>query len=446
MGRNPDTRVILASYSDESAERFARRNREKLRAWGPALFGVEPGGVNRSTEFELVRSPGTLYETGAGSPGTDGVCRGRLISRGVFAGITGNPANLLIIDDPFKNREEADSPVCRQKLWAEWGNSIKSRLAAGAKVIVVMTPWHEDDLAGRILKTEENVRLLRFPVEAEAVHSANGTNGVYGVTGTGGNTGSTGTGGETRSADPLGRLPGEPLCPELGKDKTWLEQFKRAYLNDPQGGQRAWMALYLCRPRTEEGGLVRRNWWRFYDRLPPCDAQIVSVDAAFKDGEHNDFVAVTVWGKRGEDYFLLDCRNRHLDFIGTLREIRAVREAYPKARAVLIEDKANGSAVLSVLRREMFCIPVEPKGGKAARVHAVSPAVESGHVFLPKAAPWLEEFLNQWTAFPAAPHDDMVDSSTQALLYLFGIPCGVRSAPPENQEAVLADAGLYEVY
>ncbi|MBQ9348318.1 MAG: terminase family protein, partial [Oscillibacter sp.] len=171
MGRNPDTRVILVSYSDESAERFARRNRDKLRAWGPALFGVEPGGVNRAAEFEL-----------AGH-------RGRLISRGVLAGITGHPADLLIIDDPIKNREEADSPVYRNKLWAEWCGSMKSRLAAGAKVILVMTPWHEDDLAARILKTEENVRLLRLPVEAEPTAD---------------------------QPDPLGRKPGEPLCPELG--------------------------------------------------------------------------------------------------------------------------------------------------------------------------------------------------------------------------------------
>ncbi len=397
MGKNPDRRVILVSYNEESAERFSRRNREKLQRWGPTLFGVELGGLNRATEFELARR------------------RGRLISRGILSGITGHPADLMVMDDPVKNREEADSPAYREKLWGEWVNSLKSRLAARAKILLIMTPWHEDDIAARILRTERNVRLLRLPVEAE-------------------------------EGDPLGRAPGEPLCPELGKDAKWLEQFKGAYLRDPAGGQRAWLALYQCRPRAEKGNLIHRRWWRFRDAPPECTVQVISVDAAFKGGEENDFVAITVWGKQEENYFLLDCQNRHLSFTETLRAIRDTRRRFPKARAVLIEDKANGSALLDVLQREMFCIPVEPKGGKTARVHAVSPAIESGHVFLPRGAPWLEEFLDQWTAFPAASHDDLVDSSSQALRYLFDVP-GVSyapSGPPE--EAALARDSLYEVY
>ena len=177
--RNPETRVILASYNEDSAERFARRNREKLSQWGPLLFDVAPGGVNRATEYEI-----------AGH-------RGRLISRGIMSGLTGNAADLLIIDDPIKNREEADSPAYREKLWAEWLNSLKSRLAACAKVILIMTPWHEDDLSARIRRTESAVKLLRLPVEAEA-------------------------------SDPLGRVPGAALCPELGKGDKWLAQFRQS--------------------------------------------------------------------------------------------------------------------------------------------------------------------------------------------------------------------------
>ena len=397
LGKSPDTRIILVSYNEDSAERFSRRNREKLRFWGPLLFGVELGGLNRATEFELSGR------------------RGRLISRGVLSGITGHPANLLILDDPIKNREEADSPAYREKLWAEWQNSLKSRLAAGAKVILVMTPWHEDDLAARLLRTESNLRLLRLPVEAE-----------------------------TGVPDPLGRSPGEPLCPELGKDAHWLAQFKQAYLNAPAGGQRAWAALYQCRPRTEGGNLIRRDWWRFYDRPPECPVQAISVDAAFKGDETSDFVAITVWGKLQEDYFLLDCQNRHLRFTETLAAIRETRRRFPAARAVLIEDKANGSALLDVLRREMFCIPVEPKGGKTARVHAVSPAIESGHVFLPRNAPWLGEYLEQWSAFPAGKHDDMVDSSSQALYWLFS--AGRTSEVSTDPVIHLSGGGLYDIY
>jgi len=373
--KNPDTRIILGSYNDDSAERFARRNREKFAVWGKALAGLELG-LNRAALFEI-----------AGR-------RGRLLSVGIRAGVTGNPADVMIIDDPVKNREEADSPAYREKLWGEWANSFKSRLQAKAKVIVIMTPWHEDDLAARILRTETNVRLIRLPVEAEPTES---------------------------EPDPLGRKPGEALCPELGKGDKWLAQFREAYLRDPSGGQRAWMALYQCRPRAEGGNIVLRGWWRYYDAAPALPVQYLSVDAAFKGGENNDFVAITVWGKRDNDYYLLDCANRHLTFTETLKAIRETQARWPKAKAVLIEDKANGSAIIDMLRREAYCIPVNPEGGKEARVCAVSPMIESGHVFLPRNALWLEEYLSQWAAFPAGAHDDMVDSSSQALNYLSGV-------------------------
>ena len=286
LGRNPDKRVIVAGYSEDFAERFCRRNLEKLRRWGRDLFGVELGKVQRAAEFEL-----------AG-------CRGRMIARGLLSGITGNPADLLIVDDPIKSRQEADSEVIRDRIWEEWQNSLKSRFAAGAKVIVIMTPWHEDDLSARILKSELHAQLLRLPVEAER-------------------------------HDPLGRKPGEPLCPELGKDAQWLRDFKRSYLDDPKGGARAWTALYQCAPRVECGNLIRRDWWKRYDpgRPPRFGTQVISVDAAFKGDERNDFVAITVWGKAGQDYYLLDCVNRHLDFPGTLQMVRAVSRNYPQARA-----------------------------------------------------------------------------------------------------------------
>ena len=398
LGRWPEKRVIIGSYNEISAERFARRNKEKLKAYGKTLFGVEIGRIDRTTEFEITGHTG------------------RLISRGMLSGVTGNPAELMILDDPIKNRMEADSAVVRRRIWEEWQNSFKSRLAAGAKVILIMTPWHEDDLAARLLKTEQPITLLRLPVEAE-------------------------------EGDLLGRKPGEPLCPELGKDAGWLRQFKASYLADAQGGQRAWTALYQCAPRREEGDLVKRSWWRFYDAkaVTAFTTEVISVDAAFKGAENNDFVAITVWGKRGNDYYLQACRNEHLDFTGTLGAIREMRRCYPGARTVLIEDKANGSAVINVLRREMFCVGVNPQGGKVARVNAVSAAIESGHVFLPEGAAWLGEYLDQWAAFPAAKHDDMVDSSTQALSYLLGSPGAKSEVRREAAEAFLGGE-MYEVY
>lgn len=379
LGREPDAGVIIAGYDSDFAERFCRRNKEKIRNFGESVFGIRIGKINRAEELEL-----------------DGR-RGRLISRGIMAGITGNPASLIIIDDPVKNRQEADSQTYRDRLWEEWQNSIKSRLCAGGKVIVIMTPWHEDDLAGRLLQAEKNVQLLRLPVEA----------------------------GEN---DPLGRAPGEPLCPELGKDGAWLRDFKQSYISDPRGGQRAWTALYMCTPRAEKGNLVSRDWWRYYDadETPDFAAELISVDAAFKGGENNDFVSVQVWGKHRQDYYLRYCLNRHLDFPGTLEAIRTAARLYPAAKTVLIEDKANGSAVIQVLQRSMCCIGVNPMGGKVARVNAVSAAIESGHVFLPEPGknPWVAEFIDQFSAFPNAAHDDMVDAASQALQRLIYAPGG----------------------
>lgn len=384
---HPDKRVILASYNEDTAQRFCRRNADKVRTFSKTLNGVEMGGIDRSTEFELSNG------------------RGRMISRGVMSGITGNPADLIIIDDPIKNREEADSPTFRDKLWQEWQNSIKSRLAAGAKVLLIMTPWHDDDMRARLLASEPHIRQIRLPVEAE-------------------------------ENDPLGRQPGEPLCPELGKGVEWLAQFKASYLNDPLGGVRAWQALYMCSPRIEEGNLVKRDWWRTYDPsvVNTFGTELISVDATFKKTDTSDYVAITVWGKLNNDYYCRYCLNKRMSFSETITALKMVKQLFPQASRVLIEDKANGSAIIDSLGREMFCIPITPRGGKESRVNAIAPAIESGHVYLPQAAPWLHDFIEQFSAFPNGVHDDMVDSASQALTYMIYASGSVVDPTPTEEE------------
>ena len=246
LGRHPEANIILASYNSEFAERFCRKNKDKIKRCGRQLFGIEIGDISRAEEVELSNG------------------KGRMISRGIMSGITGNPANLIIIDDPIKNQQEADSPSTRNCIWSEWQASLKSRLAAKGKVVVIMTPWTDDDLAARILRSEKNVQLLRLPVEAE-------------------------------EDDPLGRAVGEPLCPELGKDAQWLQDFKASYISDAQGGQRAWTALYQCSPRQEEGNLVQRNWWKFYDPEEEIafGTELISVEASVKGDDNSDYVILT---------------------------------------------------------------------------------------------------------------------------------------------------------
>lgn len=410
IGKYPTKNVILTAYNDEFAEKFLRRNKEKVKAYGKNLFNIEVGDVDRATEFELSNR------------------KGRIISRGLRSGITGNPGNLIIIDDPIKDKEEAYSPTFREKLWGAWFGSLRSRLSAGAKVIVIATPWHEDDLMARIIARESNVELLRIPVEAQ-------------------------------ENDPMGRKPGDALCPELGKDNKWLADFKVAYINDPKQGAAAWAAMYMCSPRVDGGNIVRRDWFKTYrpSEIESWGTTLISVDAAFKGNADSDFVAITVWSKLRSDFYLRHCSNKKLDFPQTLRELRAIRALYPEAFTVLVEDKANGSAIISTLRHEMAgIIGVNPKGGKEARVHAVASAIESGHVYVPEDAPWLEDYLDQWVGFPAVAHDDMVDSSTQALshmLYVSGDPLYSNSQldPIEemnqNEENAFLDGDtFYDVY
>ena len=370
LGKYPEHNIILASYDSDFAERFCRKNKDKIKTCGKSLFQIEIGAIDRAGEFELSNG------------------RGRMISRGIMSGITGNPADLIIIDDPVKNQQEADSPAYRNRVWSEWQASLKSRLAAKGKVIVIMTPWTDDDLAARIIRAEKNAQLVRLPVEAE-------------------------------ENDPIGRQVGEPLCPELGKDAQWLSDFKASYISDPQGGQRAWTALYQCSPRQEDGNLVKREWWRFYDPDEPVafGTEMISVDASFKGDDTSDFVSIQVWGKRANDYYLRYCLNKRLNFPDTVEALQTIYRLFPRARTVLIEEAANGPAIIQTLQQEMLILPVTPLGGKVSRVNAVSPAIESGHVYLPDPAkaPWVSDYIDQWTAFPNSKYDDMVDATSQAL-------------------------------
>lgn len=410
LGKFPDRRIILAAYNDDFAERFLRRNKEKVKAAGKNIFGIEVGKIDRATEFELASG------------------KGRIISRGLRSGITGNPGDLVIIDDPIKDKMEAYSPTFREQVWGAWLGSVKTRLQAGAKVIVIATPWHCDDMMARIIARESNVKVVRLPVSA----------------------------GEN---DPLGRAPGEALCPELGKDDKWLADFKTAYLNDPEGGRAAWNAMFLCDPIIDGGNLVQREWFKFYapKDIKEWGTTVISVDAAFKGNENNDFVAITVWSKLGADYYLRHLSNKKLDFPQTLTELRMIKAMFPEAFTVLVEDKANGSAIIATLRHEMpGVVGVNPRGGKEARVNAVSGVIESGHVHIPEDAYWQDEYLNQWAAFPAGKHDDMVDSSTQALSYMLyssGDPLFASRPMSEaeeraqmEQEAFLDGDRCYDVY
>ena len=373
LGNYPNNRVIEISYGEDFAKKFGRLNREKIREFGSMIFGINiKKDIDTVLEFEV--------DNGKGS-------RGGMLSRGAGTGITGQAANLIIIDDPIKNNTAAESTIERNKLYDEWLTSFRSRLGVGAKVILIMTRWHEDDLTGRLLEEEPNIEYLRLPCEADS------------------------------EDDPLGREIGEPLCPEIGKDKEWTENFK-SMLNSTKGA-RTWNSLYQGRPTSAEGNMLERDWWVMYETLPEMVVTVMSVDATFKGQKENDFVAIQIWGKTGANYYLIDAVKKHLNFPSTIREIRRLKGMYPDCQQILIEEKANGAAIIQMLRHEMSGItPVVPRESKVARVDAISGAIESGNVFLPKNKKFTNEFVEECASFPQGKSDDQVDAMSQALYKL----------------------------
>ena len=369
---HPEHSIIEVSYGDDLAERFGKSNLEKVKEFG-SLFGVSID-KNKATskEFQLAKH------------------KGRMISRGIGSALTGYSGDLIVIDDPIKNRQEADSEARREFIWNEFENSIMSRTQAVSKMIVIMTRWHEDDLAGRIIaRMPEITEVINLPCEAE-------------------------------EDDLLGREVGEALCPEIGKGNEWLKYFKESYTGE--NGLRAWNALYQGRPTALEGNLLLREWWEFYDssdyynNILKFDQMVMSVDATFKDESQNDFVAISVWGKQGARLYLVDMIHEHLNFTATIRKIKVVRARHPKVGAIYIEDKANGSAIIQTLKDEVGgIIPVTPDVSKEARVNAISFAIEAGNVYLPKDKKITWEFIDQCSSFPNGKHDDMVDSMSMAL-------------------------------
>ena len=362
LGKHPKHRVIEVSYNDDFAKRFIRKNTDKINEYGD-IFGIKIGNISNANEFILDNN------------------KGGMLSRGVLGGITGLPCELMVIDDPVKSREDADSETMRNKVWGEWLSAMKSRLAPNAKVILIMTRWHKDDFAGRMIENEESVTVINFPVEC------------------------------ITETDVLGRKLGDSLFPEIKKDKAWMESFKRSYQTSE--GSRAWNSLYMGKPSNEDGSIFMRSWFRYFEHNPVFLYKVISVDATFKEGENSDFVAIHVWAKTNNDYFLVQRYKKIMGFVDTLEAITQMIARHPDYKMILIEDKANGSAIVDVLTRKYGAvIPVKPEGSKIARASAVSPLFEAGNVYV---RPEHFEYVDEMCDFPTGIHDDEVDASSQAL-------------------------------
>lgn len=324
---------------------------------------------------------------------------GQLYCTSILGGATGRGTDLLIVDDPVKNRAEAESKTIRDKIYAEWQDTFFSRLSANGSVIIIMTRWHEDDLAGRLLR--EN-RLPWIEIKIPAIAEEN---------------------------DLLGREVGEALAPEIGKDEKWAEQTKAVT------GSRGWASLYQQRPTPAGGDIFKRSWAKYYvpsiemkvrlglgDDVKSCLVLFSAspiVDCTFKDKNTSDFVAGHVWARDVADYYLLDRHHERMGIVETMRAIQSMANRWPDAKAKYVEDKANGSAVIEMLQKKIpGMVAVNPQGGKEVRAQAVAPFWESGNVYVPHPLwkAWADEVIDELEAFPNRAHDDDVDAMSQALV------------------------------
>jgi predicted phage terminase large subunit-like protein len=392
--RNPEMRIGVVSYAQPLAESFGR----EIRNW-ITTFNGDDGTLDLGLRIAPDYGSAKRWQV-------DGH-RGGVLCAGLQGGISGRPLDTLLIDDPFADRKQADSAYYRELVW-EWWRSVGSRrLSPDGPVIQVATRWHEDDLAGRMLTAEDGHRWRLVNIPALADHDPS-----------------------KGQSDPLGREPGQWLKSARGRTDAQWEQIRI------ESGSRNFAALYQGRPSPDQGNVWLRQWWRRYQvplwsqhpdvpgayLVHDCDEMLVSVDAAFKDTKSSDYVVIQVWARRGANVYLLDQVRKRLSFTDTLTAFTAVVARWPQASRKLIEDKANGTAVIDSLKSKIpGIVPVTPHESKYARASAVSPFVEAGNVFLPAPEIALfdaEELITEAAGFPNAAHDDQVDAASQALAEL----------------------------
>lgn len=380
LTRNPDTRIAIASYELGVARRWGRRIRNDI-AEHPELGLKVRDDTSAAHEWQLDGHLGGVYSVGIGGA------------------LTGRPVDLLLLDDVLKGRAEADSQTYREKTWDWWTETARTRLAPHAPVVLINTRWHEDDLPGRLIAQDDRRQWRSVNIAAQC----------------------------ESDDDPLGRAHGEYLISARGRTVEQWEDTKKDV------GARTWTALYQGRPAPSEGGMLKRAWWQ-YDRVPVAyakpdgtmwahgmDVVLQSWDMTFKDTKGSDYVVGQVWARRGAEVHLLDQVRDRLDFPATCRAVEALSAKWSQATLKLIEDKANGPAVIAQLRKTVpGMVPVNPKDSKIARVAAVSPFAEAGNVYLPdpKSHPWVNGFLEECAGFPNASHDDQVDGFTQGVARL----------------------------
>lgn len=374
LGKYPDLSIISVSYSASLAEDFSRDvqriiDSDEYKAVFPntKLSDKKDKNYKRTSDFfEIVDHKGVYCSAGVGGS------------------ITGKGCDILIIDDPIKNRQEANSETVRKKIYDWYSSTAYTRLSPIGGVIMMCTRWHLDDLIGKVLsdKNQKPFHVISYPAIAEH--------------------------------DEPHRKQGEALHPE---------RFSLEILNEIKSTLSAsdWLSLYQQRPTPEGGAIFETSKLRYYDESsePKRFDQIVgSWDMTFKENKTSDFVVGQLWGRKGSEFYLLDMVRDRMDFVKTLKVFINFANKHKNCNCWLVEDKANGTAIISTLKKHISgIIPITPKESKQERAYAITPYLEAGNIFFPKNQKFTKDLEEEMLQFPAGAHDDTVDSMTQALNY-----------------------------
>lgn len=389
--KQPDANWIFSSYSGGGTGLSTKHSIERRDViesdWYQERWGA-------AVELAADQNIKTLYKNEKG---------GQMLATSTGGTVTGFAGDVIVVDDPV-NPTEARSDADRQTANNFFDLSLSNRLRRtkypGAKVII-MQRLHMDDLTGHVLakppaEGEQPWTVVSVPAEAKQDERL-----VFPISG--------------RVVE---RKRGDPID-ERRFPKPVLAGLKSTMGSWGYAGQ------FQQEPSPEGGAILKQDWFkRRWTILPPrFDELVQSWDCAFKDTKDSDYVAGGLWGRIGPLFLLIDQVREHLSFTGTVARIKEPIGLYAArwkiADAILIEDKANGTAVVDTLKTSVAgVIAVTPEGGKISRAQAVAPLCEAGNVILPADAPWLAEYLGELVAFPAAAHDDQVDQTTQALHYM----------------------------
>lgn len=356
LHKRPYWKVMVGAFNETKAIDFTRKIRNNARM----------SGVRISDE----RSAAMEWETVHG---------GGAKAAGVQTGAPGYGANVLVLDDPVRNRADANSKVISNKIYDEFSDSFMSRLHKINMVIIVLTRWSELDLAGRILADDpDGWEVINLPALA-------------------------------REDDLLGRKYDEPLCPDLIPLKHLL------YFRDKR--PRTFESLYQGNPSLATGNIFLREYFQYFLNQPSdVSRKVLSIDTAFKEKESNDPSALGVWYDSPTAGYLNDVIVERLSYPKLKRLVLDVA-AREDPDLILIEDKASGQSLIQDLQNEtrLPIVPVQVDTDKVSRAHASTGHYESGNIYHRKGALWLPDYESELLSFPNGANDDQVDMTTQYI-------------------------------